>query len=264
MADDKMIEQRLRFLEIDGDVIDDLQRARKILEPELDRMLDAFYARVLVEPQLKRLFRDEESVARARQAQKSHWLDSLLAGEFTDDQFGRADNVGRAHARVGVKPHWYIGGYGSLLAHFVEHILKDAAEQGYDAGPIVSALCKAIMLDLDLGLHSYLEAKDRVILDILMQATRFIDDLEHTNGDLRFASQKVTESAEVLSQNFSEADDQAKSVEQLLVQAKVLTERIRQLDQRIDELKSDDRLYLKRGTEHTGTFSQLVTRVLED
>ena len=44
MPNTEMIEERLRFLEIDQNVIEELQNARTFLEPELDRMLEKFYA----------------------------------------------------------------------------------------------------------------------------------------------------------------------------------------------------------------------------
>lgn len=260
----EMIEQRLRFLEIDEDVIADLHKAKQILEPEMDGMLDAFYSRISAEPQLKELFADDDSMARAKQAQKNHWLKSLLAGEFTSDHFARAEIIGRAHARVGLTPNWYIGGYSNMLAQFIQHILDQEPEEGRNTSAVIEALCKAVLLDVDLVIHSYLEAKDRLILDLLMDATRFIDDLDETNAALRVASEKVRQSAEALSQEASADDEQANPVEVLLAHAKVLTDKVQQMDMRIDQLKSSERLYLKRGSEHTGTFSQLVSQVIEN
>ena len=256
-------EQRLRLLDIDQAVIENLRKAREILEPEFDRMLDTFYARISDEPQLKELFPDDESMARARNAQKNYWLKSLLAGEFTNDHFDRAELIGRAHARVGLTPSWYIGGYSNMLAQFIQRIAADAAEGGHDASPITEALCKAVLLDLDLVIHSYLEAKDRVILDLLLHATRAIDDLVEKNRDIRLASDKIKESAEVLLQDAIEDDGTTGPLEELLAQAKALTGNVRQLDTRIDKLKSGERLYLQSGGEHTGTFSQLVSRIIE-
>lgn len=263
MPNATMIEQRLRFLEIDQDAIDDLQRVRKILEPELDRMLDAFYARISDEPQLKVLFANDESMARARLAQKNHWLNSLLAGVFTDDHFNRAEMIGRAHARVGLTPEWYIGGYSNMLGQFIQHILSKAAEEGVNASPLIEALCKAVFLDLDIVIHSYLESKDRVILDVLMHATRFIDHLEQTKDKLGLEADKLKKSADTLVQSTNADDVQAGPIEELRDRAKLLDNELKQLDKRIDKLKDDERVYLKRGSEHTGTFSQLVSQVIE-
>lgn len=264
MPNSTMNEQRLRFLEIDQTVIENLRKASEILEPEFDQMLDAFYARIADEPQLRELFPDDESMARARNAQKSHWLNSLLAGEFTNDHFDRAELIGRAHARVGLTPNWYIGGYGKMLSQFIQHILAQARENGHDASPIVEALCKAVLLDLDVVIHSYLEAKDRVIFDLLLHATRAIDELVETNGDIRHASDRIKTRAEALLQVANGDVRTAESLEDLLAHAKVLSDNVQRLDARIDNLKSGERLYLQSGREHTGTFSQLVSRIIEE
>lgn len=262
MPNTAMNEQRLRFLDIDKAVIENLRKAREILEPELDRMLGEFYERISDEPQLRELFPDDDSMARARSAQKNHWLNSLLAGDFTSDHFDRAELIGRAHARVGLTPNWYIGGYSKMLGQFIEHILAQASENRRDASPIVEALCKAVLLDLDLVIQSYLEAKDRVIFDLLLHATRAIDDLGETNGDIRLASDKIEESAGVLLQGAID-DERTAALDELLDQVKVLSANVQQLDARIDKLKSGERLYLQSGGEHTGTFSQLVSRIIE-
>jgi len=263
MPNTAMNEERLRFLDIDQAAIENLRKARDILEPEFDRMLDAFYERISGEPQLKGLFSDQESMTRARAAQKNYWLKSLLAGEFTRDHFDRAELIGRAHARVGLTPSWYIGGYSKMLGQFIQHILAQASEDRHDTGQIVEALCKAVFLDLDLVIHSYLEAKDRVIFDLLLHATRAIDDLVETNGDIHLASDKIEESAGVLLQGAIDDERTTAPLDVLLDQVKVLSANVRRLEARIDELKGSERLYLQSGVEHTGTFSQLVSRIIE-
>lgn len=263
MSDSALIEERLRYLGVDEVVIDDLLHAREILEPKLDQMLDAFYARIMDEPQLRDLFPDNQSMARARQAQKAHWLESLLAGEFTGDYCDRAQRIGHAHARVGVAPNWYIGGYSNMLTQFIQHVMAQTSEDGRSAGPIIEALCKAVFLDLDLVIHSYLEAKDRVIFDLLLQATRFIDNLAETNGELRVASDKVNESAELLAADSMNGSDRTEAIQQMLNHADAIKVELRQLEERIDELRNGEQLYLQQGKEHTGTFAQIVSRIID-
>jgi hypothetical protein len=262
MSHAALIDQRLRFLEIDDAVIDELSKARKILEPELDRMLDSFYAHVSEEPQLKGLFPDDEAMVRARKAQKNHWLESLLTGEFTSDHAERAEVIGRTHARVGLTPNWYIGGYSNMLTQFIKPVMEEASKEGRDASPIIEALCKAVMLDLDLVIHCYLEAKDRVIFDLLLHATRFIDELAETNEELLTQLAQVKESTDGLLNDAEENEKQAESLTKLADHAEILSHTIQNLDERINELKSGDRLYLQQGREHTGTFSQIVARII--
>lgn len=124
-------------------------------------------------------------------------------------------------------------------------------------------MCKAVFLDLDLVIHSYLEAKDRVIFDLLLHATRAIDDLVETNGDIHLASDKIEESDGMLLQGAIDDERTAAPLEELFDQVKVLSANVRRPETRIDKLKGGERLYLQSGGEHTGTFSTLVSRIIE-
>jgi len=257
-----MIEERLRFLEIDREVIGELLNARQYLEPELDRMLEQFYSHILNEPQVKAVFADDQSVERAKEAQKDHWLKTLLGGKFDSAYVDRAERIGQAHARVGLTPNWYIGGYCQMLVQFTEHISAVAQKKDVDASPIIAAICKAVLLDLDLVIHSYLEAKDRVMLDLLIRATKFTDDLTAMSGELNAASAQIKVAAGALSSGATENEAHAGQLAELLAQTDALTDKVKQIDERVSELKIKDRLYLQQGSEHTGTFSKLKALIL--
>ena len=262
MPHSEIIEERLRFLDIDQDVIKELHNAKQILEPEMDQMLEQFYSHILDEPQVKAVFADEKAIERAREAQKNHWLKTLLSGRFKSAYFDQAELIGQAHARVGLTPNWYIGGYCKMLVQFIQHISAVARKKDRDASPIIEALCKAVLLDLDLVIHCYLEAKDRTMVDLLMRATTFTDDLEDLNGELSLATAQVKESTEALSKDATQNDWQAAKLAELHAQTDALVDKVKQIDERISELKISDRLYLERGVEHTGTFAKLRALVL--
>jgi len=262
MPNTEFIEERLRFLEIDQADVKSLHDAKKILEPELDRMLEKFYLRISDERLLKTVFVDDDSIERARQAQKKHWLQTLLSGKFDSAYFDRVERIGRSHARVGLTPNWYIGGYCMMLIQFIQHISVSAAKEGRDASPIIEALCKAVLLDVDLVIHCYLEAKDQLMLDLLMRATRFTDDMENLNSELSIAAGRVKEATEAFSEGTTENDQHAGQLAKLVVQVDAMADKARQIDERVCELKSRDRLYLQRGSEHTGTFAKLKALIL--
>ena len=46
-------------------------------------------------------------------------------------------------------------------ARFIEHIASVSVAAGRDSTPMIQALCKAVLLDLDLVIYCYLEAKDQ-------------------------------------------------------------------------------------------------------
>jgi len=49
---------------------------------------------------------------------------------------------------------------------------------------------------------------------------------------------------------------------ELHAQTEALADKVKQIDERISELKISDRLYLQRGVEHTGAFAKLRALIL--
>jgi len=76
--------------------------------------------------------------------------------------------IGKAHARLGIEPRWYIGGYALVTEQLVHAVI---AEQWPSLlrlskcnprvmSDAVSVLLKAVMLDMDLAISTYLEELD--------------------------------------------------------------------------------------------------------
>jgi hypothetical protein len=241
----ELVEDRLRFLEIDEHDIVELQQARQYLEPEMDRMLERFYEHILSYPEFKALFEDEDSIDRARASQKAHWLSELFGGHFKSSYFNKADKIGRAHARIGLAPSWYIGSYSRMLNEFIECICTEAAKEGRSACETVQAVCKAVLLDVDLVTHCYLEAKNESMRQVLRRATQFASDVAELGNGLSDATRKVQDSAAALAGTESAAGSQGGEVQELLDQVAALAEQSRAIEDRIGELQFGDRLYIE-------------------
>ena len=262
MPHSELIEDRLRFLEIDESVLEALRNARQTIEPELDHMLGRFYAHLANEPELMQIFADDKTIERARAAQRKHWLKTLFGGQLNSAYFDKAEQIGRSHARVGLTPNWYIGGYCKMLVQFIRHISVAAEEEGRDATAIIEAVCKAVLLDLDIVIHCYLEAKDETMLGILERATNFAQELAEMNSDLAVATAQVGESARAALGEVSENDRSAGQHAKLLGQIESLADKVKQVDERISQRKTGDRLYAHKGMDKTGTFSKLKALIL--
>jgi len=188
MPHTQMLEERLRFLNIDHSTRADLRAARSTVEAALDEMLDQFYSHILNEPDLKALFVDEDSIDRARSAQKEHWSRALFSGNYDNKYFEKAEQIGHTHARVGLTPNWYIGAYCHMLVQFIELISGKDRES---TSPLIQSICKAIFLDLDLVIHCYLDSKDSAMREILRRATGFAADISALNDDLNTTATQV-------------------------------------------------------------------------
>lgn len=241
----ELIEDRLRFIEIDESDIVELQQAREYIEPEIDNMLDRFYEHILAYPEFKALFDDDESIRRARESQKQHWLNELFGGHFKSSYFNKADRIGRTHARVGLAPSWYVGSYSKMLNQFIDSICKASEKEGKPACETVQAVCKAVLLDVDLVTHCYLEAKNEAMRQVLRRATTFAKDIAELSSGLSEAGGKVEDAAAVLEKDDAGSGGQAEQLEALRSQVASLVEQSRAIEQRVGELQFRDKLYIE-------------------
>ena len=162
MADADLLAKRLAVLAItDGDK-ELLRSFRATLDTCLDRILTDFYRHIRSFPELDRHFPDETTVTRAKAAQKAHWL-RLFSGQFDTDYMHSVRAVGRMHNRIGLEPHWYIGGYAIVLGQLLSAAttadpawLFTAKVRG-GLGRLLSVLTRTILLDIDLAVSVYLE-----------------------------------------------------------------------------------------------------------
>jgi methyl-accepting chemotaxis protein len=161
------IHDRLDFMGID-------QRARaalRELKPDIARFigpaLDAFYDAAGKVPATRRHFNDAKHMAAAKARQVEHWQ-VVASGDFGTEYAERVRAIGWAHARLGMEPRWYIGGYALITDRLIRAVIADrwpsllgfGKGNGEGAAEAVSALMKAVMLDMDLAISTYLEALD--------------------------------------------------------------------------------------------------------
>ena len=241
----ELIEDRLRFIEIDESDIVELQQARQYIEPEIDNMLERFYEHILAYPEFKALFEDEASIRRARESQKQHWLDELFGGRFKSSYFNKADKIGRTHARVGLAPSWYVGSYSKMLNQFISRICEESEKEGRAACETVQAVCKAVLLDVDLVTHCYLEAKNEAMRQVLRRATTFATDVAELSAGLGATVNNVEDAATTLGKAEAGSGGQAEQLEELRSQVAALVEQSRAIEQRIGELQFRDKLYIE-------------------
>ena len=169
LTTERIIGDRLKFLEMDSDTSAAMQAAAPLLKEALPICLDAFYARVKASPVLNAFFAGEEHMMRAKSAQLSHWKD-VATGAFDARFYHNVLRIGFAHARIGLEPRWYIGGYAHVLADLVEAIILKrwpksrwggaSQKEGQETAAMLAAIVKAVFLEMDLALSTYLSILD--------------------------------------------------------------------------------------------------------
>lgn len=192
------IEDRIRFLRVDESTLPTLRPMRQLFEASIDDLLENFYVHILQQPELKSLFANEEAVARARSAQKHHWLNTLFTKTFGKAQFDRSEQIGLAHVRVGLTPSWYMGSYCYMLNQFIDLVAQHSRDDLKSMTEMVRALNKSVFLDMSFVIDSYLEAKDSVTREMLQRASRFGADVQRLNAPLADAAEALDTRARAL------------------------------------------------------------------
>lgn len=87
----------------------------------------------------------------------------IADAEFDERYIDGISKVGKVHARLGLEPRWYIGGYALIIEQLIGSVIaarwpsmfgrKNAAALAQD----VSTVVKAALLDMDYGVSIYLE-----------------------------------------------------------------------------------------------------------
>jgi len=166
------IERRLEFIQLGKSERDKMSALRPLLEKEVPKALDKFYETVRRNPETKRFFSSEKHISSAKGAQVGHWA-NIIKGEYNDRYAANVRTIGATHARIGLEPQWYIGGYALVMDHLVKEAVKANfpkgglfSKKGVDSdafGGMLSSLMKAVFLDMDLAISVYVEEKEAAL-----------------------------------------------------------------------------------------------------
>jgi methyl-accepting chemotaxis protein len=167
MSDRYNLSRRLDFLGLQSGA-PDLRPVRQALEAALDPALAAFYSQVRTAPEVKGFFRDDAHVERAKRAQRDHWR-LIVNGDYGESYVEAVRGIGGAHAGIGLEPRWYIAGYALVLEQLLTAIVEASWPRGLGVARggkdklarALGAVVKAALLDMDLAVGVYLDAKDQ-------------------------------------------------------------------------------------------------------
>ncbi len=160
---ERSLDERFRFAELGAEAQARLRALAPLFERELPAAVDRFYDQIGAFDGARAVFRDAESEARARRAQTAHWIS--LADRGFDARHGLASMaVGRAHARLGVEPRWYMGSYALIVSDLVAAVVRERLDGAAPEGAAqslaadLSAVVKAAFLDADMAVSAYIDA----------------------------------------------------------------------------------------------------------
>jgi len=167
----QLIHQRLEFMQMTTQSCAAIRSIKTMVDRELPIGLDKFYGQVRKTPETKAFFRSEEHIVAAKGAQTGHWT-NISNGDFSTDYVNKVKTIGTVHARIGLEPQWYIGGYAVVLDHLIQAAIAEyfpptgwfsnkSKMTSTDFGKALGSLAKAVLLDMDLAISVYLEEAEK-------------------------------------------------------------------------------------------------------
>lgn len=171
--------ERLAFLDISDQTRRDLREAKPYIDAIMPSVLDGFYAHVSKFP-IAKMFSTPASMQHAKAMQLKHW-ELITSGDFTDSYVESVRRIGEAHNTLGLEPRWYIGGYSYIVNMIVSNISSHLCnnrrhDQTDKRNAWLSAVTKAVMLDMDFAISVYLDAGRRDKQTLVRELASDFDD----------------------------------------------------------------------------------------
>ena len=162
-----VLQERLDLIGLDGEARRRLKQLKPFIEKAIGPALDSFYEAVRANSETRKFFRDEAHLSGAKSRQAAHW-GVIADAEYGDSYMKAVRGIGLAHARLGLEPRLYIGGYALVAEQLIKALVKEyrpglfdrSARKREELAASISILVKAIFLDMDLAICTYLEELD--------------------------------------------------------------------------------------------------------
>ncbi|CVI15966.1 Methyl-accepting chemotaxis protein [Agrobacterium fabacearum CFBP 5771] len=251
----QQLDERLNFLGLGQEQRQNLSDMKGVITGSLDASLDRFYAKARSVPETAKFFASEAHVQHAKGMQMKHWA-RIASGAFNSDYTDAVTAIGRTHARLGLEPRWYIGGYALMLDGIVKAVINSELKglfQEKKAKKLNDALTvtiKAALLDMDYSISVYLDVLAAERLKVEEQQAQMKKEQEHVlellnnalnklaNGDLTSSiNEKTAPQFEGLIANFNAAvGNLAGAFSQIVEEANKISGNTRELTSATDDM----------------------------
>jgi methyl-accepting chemotaxis protein len=186
------VSERLDFVDLGLEQRKALSSMQPLIAGALADALNRFYAKATAAPETARLFTSQGHIDHAKKRQAMHW-NTIASAKFDAEYVNNVMAIGSTHARLGLEPRWYIGGYALILEGLFGAVIHDEL-----SGPLyrrkaerlslkLAAIMKAAMVDMDYSISVY--------LDILAAERKKAEEARRTLEAEQQRAQQAIESA---------------------------------------------------------------------
>ncbi|HVZ07330.1 globin-coupled sensor protein [Rhodopila sp.] len=208
--------ERLRFLQFSEDDRAALHAFLPTLHEGLPTMISAFYDHLCQFPVLAAMFESKAVMEQKGAAQARHW-EAMFAARFDQDYLTSVTRIGQTHSRIGLEPRYYIGAYGFALSHLhalaLQHPARRLSVISPKPAPLITAINKVVILDIDLVITVYLEQNRITYQERLAGlAGTFERELSPIIAELAAQAQTMRRAADTMTTVAHDASEQAAAV----------------------------------------------------
>ncbi|MGI4851256.1 MAG: methyl-accepting chemotaxis protein [Janthinobacterium lividum] len=227
--------ERLEFLHIDRETVQDLADFYPYIEQKMEKFIDAFLIQVRNCPQIMQVMMDDERVSNTRKMIRSHW-EGLYQGKIDEEYYARVSKLTLAYTQMGLEPRWLIGGYAYVLNMLIDltvsifiknpsklvQVQKSLIKMSYFNMDIcISAFIKkgeegklkAVMQNISYSLDKAIQTAVTNIVNLTQEMTSYSQDMEKS---LSMVTQRMTRASTLTEKNNSNVQSVVTSTEQLL------------------------------------------------
>ncbi|XBQ15039.1 MAG: globin-coupled sensor protein [Oceanicaulis sp.] len=199
--------ERLAFIEAAEGPAPQIAVVREALGRAMPDLLDSLYREIRATPHTSGFFSDGDTIGRARGAMERHWS-AVLDDGFDRARAADAARIGLMHAGLGLEPQWYMGAYARVAAGLVHAAVKAgvggmaAPGRADRAAAAAETLVRLFVLDMEMAVTAYLEARDR---RAAAERAETADEIEANVGETADALAAAAETLDLAARAVTEA-----------------------------------------------------------
>ncbi len=249
------LDERFKFLGFSDADRGRLRALKDTIKEALPDVLDEFYAEIARNPEVDDMFTTKEMRVHAREKQIDHWV-RITEAKFDADYLASVARIGETHARLGLKPQWYFGGYARIVdglqAALVNHAFKSvsmfsSAKAREELEANLSAVNKAAMLDMDLAMskieecakRAAAEEQERLAAEFEKTVTAIVNSVAAASEELGQTARSMSSTADQTQEKSSSvaaaAEEATATAQSVAGAAQQLTSAISEISQRAGE-----------------------------
>src|SRR5699024_10402115 len=155
--------ERLQFLEITEQTIEEIREAAKYLTPYMDQIIDKFYQRIVASPQLEKIISQHSTVERLKITQKEY-LEQFFRADVNEEYVGTRVKIGVVHSEINLTANYFIMSHDMMVQFMTCILMEKLSRQPDKMIRSIVAVQKLATFDKQLIIDVYTESTFRTFL----------------------------------------------------------------------------------------------------